>query len=54
MEDTEKEAKIKGNTGETSEGIEKIDFATDTVQSESSEKFPKSVGFIIGNEFCER
>lgn len=32
--------------------IEKIDFAIQN--SDESVQFPKSVSFIIGNEFCER
>ena len=43
--------------------IEKLDFASNSVNQKSfdlvnnlgnEEKFPKSVYFIIGNEFCER
>ena len=35
--------------------IEKLDFVTSPPNSfVNQEKFPKSVGFIIGNEFCER
>lgn len=35
--------------------IEKLDFVTSPPSNfVNQEKFPKSVGFIIGNEFCER
>lgn len=36
--------------------VEKLDFVTSPPDNltEIDKKFPKSVGFIIGNEFCER
>lgn len=35
--------------------IEKLDLVTSPRNNfMNQEKFPKSVGFIIGNEFCER
>jgi len=49
MDETKKLVEEKGM-------IEKLDFATRPPPNNSmnQDKFPKSVGFIIGNEFCER
>lgn len=41
--------------GEKEGKIEKLDFVTSPPNNfANQEKFPKSVGFIVGNEFCER
>lgn len=41
--------------GEKEGKIEKLDFVTSPPNNfVNQEKFPKSVGFIVGNEFCER